>query len=84
MKKMIQRNGFTNLPVYQGVEKRLLRWFGNLLRMDDNQMPKTDIGENKKWRPRDSWNEANDMNSEHERRNGVSSGWLKIANRIAA
>ena len=49
--------------VIQRVEKRGLRWFGHLLRMDDTRWPKrifqwTPPGKNKRGRPRRSWNEG--------------------------
>lgn len=47
----------------QRIEKRSLRWFGHLLRMEDSRWPKrmwqwTPLGRNKRGRPRRSWNEG--------------------------
>ena len=49
--------------VVERVEKRSLKWFGHMLRMDDERWPKRIFnwkppGRNRRGRPRKSWNEA--------------------------
>lgn len=49
--------------VTQRIEKRSLKWFGHLLRMEDGRWPKRLFtwkppGKNKRGRPRKSWNEG--------------------------
>lgn len=49
--------------VIQRIEKRGLRWFGHLMRMEDTRWPKrvfkwSPTGRNKRGRPRRSWNDG--------------------------
>lgn len=61
--EQIRNEMAANESVIERIEKRSLKWFGHLLRMDDTRWPKRifkwrPAGKNKKGRPRKSWNEG--------------------------